>query len=334
MLKKFEHTIVFLIASTSFARYLVTCFVVSVSIVLADETEETKAHSKDPLFLSFADKLQESLSEQLISISDSIDNFFVNERMDYEGSRSRVVLSYFLRFNEFQAPRSEYLIRARLNFPKTQHKLKLVVESSVGLDNVAEDGEVSRDLINAQDDAQYSTALQFVFSETKNWQVTSSAGMRFATPLDPFLRLRFRRHFFNHDWIFRLVETFFWYEQEGFGEYTEFNAERKLSDIYYFRSSSKLSISEDAPDLNFTHRFTIIERITDRKAMAYSVGMESQLNQPAAISRYYTNIAFRHNFYKKWAFYEIIPELSFPRKSDYKLSPSILFVLDVVIGKI
>lgn len=307
-------------------------FLLLFSSAFASESEALTENQVPPA-LPIADKIHGTLSEQLIFISDRIDNFFVEERMEHEGSRSRVVLSYLVTFTESEQPLSEYLIRARLNFPKTQRKLKLVVESSVGLDNEAVDGEVSRDLINAEDNAQYSTALQFVFTESELWRVSTSAGMRFSTPLDPFVRLRLRRHFFNQEWIFRIIETLFWYELEGFGESTEFNAERKLNDEFYFKSASKLAASEDNSDVSFTQKFSVFQRLQDKKAMAYSIGMESNVNHPATVSRYYTNVAFRHNFYKEWAFYEIVPELSFPRDDGYQASASILFALDIVFGK-
>lgn len=296
---------------------------------------EPIVQESDEFNIALANNIHQSLSENIISLSNAIDNFFVEERMDEEGSHSRVVLGFLITTEDAESVHSEYLLKARLHLPKTQNKLRLVVESSMDFEQETAEDNFADDLRQVSEDAEYSTALQFIFTESQFWQISNSAGVRFSSSLNPFYRLRLRRVFLFGEWESRITQSFYWFEQEGFGETTAIDFERKINKHFFFRATSRATIVEEEPgEISANQNFSLFQPLSSKKGLVYSIGADGHLNHPAQASRYYINIRFRHNFYKKWAFYEVVPGVNFYRADAFVPASYILLKLDIVIGKV
>ena len=302
-----------------------------------DECEDTGTCDDDieigDMALDLLNDVHDTVSSKLIGLSDQIDNFFVSERMEAEGSNTQVLFSYFVSEDIHGNVEHDYLFKARLSLPKTEGRLRLVVESS--LDPVL-DGEDSSTggSVNDERNSDFTTALQLIFTKSKYWQVSSKTGIRFVVPPDPFTQLRIRRLFFYDGWVTRAVETFFVSQSEGFGESTALELEHAITKDFYFRSHTELTVVEKVENPDFTQRFSIYQRLAPKLMLVYSAGTENEVRPNLHVIRNYINARFRHNFYKKWAFYEIVPELSYDRKNDFEVLPLILLKLDIVFGKI
>ena len=281
--------------------------------------------------LGIVDGVHGSVSGQLIFISNYLDNFFSSERMDEESSRSKVVLSYLTGYDHYLGSSNEYVLRAQLHFPKTERRLRLVIDSSEDEVGASEAGEpVQPEQEGKINDLK--AALQYIFVKSKYWQVSTNTGIRFSVPLDPFAKLRIRRLFFVDGLTLRLTQSVFWFTSDGWGETTSFDVERKLNDKYFFRSTSQVSAVRDTGAKTFSQSFSLFQDVGERKIMVYTLGMSADLNSPAIVTRYYVNAHFRHNFYKKWAFYELVPGISLDRGNSFNASPGFVIRFDIVFG--
>jgi len=294
--------------------------------------DEGEAELSDIAF-DIVDEVHGVVSGNIINISDQIDNFFVADRMEDEGSNTQVIFSYYISEDIYGNFQNDYLFKARLSLPKTQDRLRLVVESTVSPNQENEDNQLGGS-INEDRNSDFTTALQLIFKKTKYWQVSSKTGVRFAVPPDPFSQLRIRRMFFYNEWVTRLVETFFISQSQGIGESTALEVDHAIRGGLYFRSRSELTVAEKVDDMNFIQQFSIYQKITDRKMWVYSVGSEAVLKHNPLVNRNYMNVRFRHNVYKKWVFYEVVPELSFERENDFDMLPIMFFKIDMVFGKV
>lgn len=284
--------------------------------------------------LHLVDNVHASISEHLISVSNYIDNFFSNERMEEEGSKSKIILSYFVAHDGFLGTSSDYIIKARLHLPKTEGRLRLIIngrdenetDAVVGIRNSPNQNKTESRL------AELKAAIQYVLLSSKLWQVNANTGLRFSVPLNPFARFRIRRLFFIKEFKLRFAESLFWYKLTGIGKSTSFDVEKGLGELFFFRSSSRVTAIKDTNELSFSQSFSIFQDISRKKILIYSIGSNADLNLPATMSTYYINTRYRHNFYKRWAFYEVVPSLFFERFNEFKTSPGILLRLDVVLG--
>ena len=285
----------------------------------------------DEQALEVVDGVHQSLSGQLISASNYLDNFFSDKRMEDEGSKSKVVFSYLAGYDDFRGVSSIYSVTAQLHFPKTQRRLRLVIDGS--------EDETSEANVDSSEEAgsenrfeELKAALQYVFVKSKFWQISARTGLRFTVPVDPFAKLRVRRLFFVEGLTLRLTQSVFLYKSDGWGETSAFDIEKRLDDTYFFRSSSRLTAIRDTGERSFLQTWSIFQDIGEKKILVYSLGGSADLNSPPSTLLYYLKARFRHNFYKKWAFYELIPILSFDRGNSFEASPGFFIKLDVVFG--
>jgi len=294
--------------------------------------EETEPES---MLESVANGVHSTVSAEIISISNKIDNFFVEERMEEEGSKSRLIISSFQSADTDLNVKQQFQFKGRLNFPKTQNRLRLVVESSIERDQLVEGEQVTGDTTAGTSQVEdYSTALQFIFTQSDKWQFSNKVGVRFRVPVDPFVRFRLRRSFFQNSWQFRIVETVAWYQSEGWGSTTNFDLERPVNQKLFFRESSRFNILNNDRDLLYDQSFSLFHTIRNKKIIVYSIGMNSQITDPIEVSKYFLNMKFRYNFFNKWAFFDIVPELAMEKEYDFKLLPRLSLQLDIVFGKV
>lgn len=316
----------------TFCRLTAVILLANSSALFASESSANfPVQSFDQKALTMVDGVRDTLSNQLIFISNYVDNFFADERMEDEGSKSKVVLSYILAHDDFRGSSREFFLKARLHFPQTEERLRLIIDSS---DEDETDVTETTAAASATENTLYDlkAALQYIFLSSKLWQVSANSGVRFSVPLDPFVRLRVRRLFFVDKIKLRFVQSVFWFQSEGWGETTAFDIEKSISEELFFRSSSQVTGYADTNVLVFSQSFSLFQDIGKKKLMVYSLGMNADLNLPAITTRYYINARYRHNFYKNWAFYELVPSINFERENEFNASPGILLRMDIVFG--
>ncbi|MDH3325450.1 MAG: hypothetical protein OEM38_01890 [Gammaproteobacteria bacterium] len=307
-------------------------FIIISGAALGEESEPSFGEPRlERNALRIVNDVHATVSNNLISVSNYIDNFFAAKRMEEEGSKSKVVLSYLTAHDDFRGSTNEYILKVRLHFPKTEERLRLVVDSNEEEDSVA-GTDTPNQAVTENRVGELMAALQYIFVRSKIWQVSANSGLRFSVPLDPFAKLRIRRLFFVDGLTLRLTESVFWFNSDGWGETTSFDVERKLNQKYFFRSSSRVTAIRDTHERSFTQSFSVFQDVGDKKIMVYTLGTNADLKLPAVVTQYYINLHFRHNFYKKWAFYELIPGITMERENSFNASPGFLVRFDVVFG--
>jgi len=331
-------------ATIILCKLFASCFLLSLSAllvageqgeVLLDQRSRAEADSQraektvQEKALGLIDNVHASLSGRLIATSNYIDNFFVNARMDEEGSKSKVLFSYVAGYDVFRGGSSTYSLRAQLHLPKTQRRLRFIIDGDEARNdaenNIEQAGNISRI-------EELKAALQYIFLNSKVWRVSANTGVRFEIPLDPFAKLRIRRLFFVGGLTFRLTQSVFYFKSDGWGGTGILDIEKPLSDIYFFRSSSRITAMRDSGERAFSQSWSVFQDMGNKKLMAYTLGMNADLTSPAVTTLYFMKMRYRYNFYKKWAFYEIAPALSFDRDNDFSPSPGVIVKLDIVFG--
>jgi len=285
----------------------------------------------DKKAIVIVDEVHDAVSNRVVSVSNYIDTFFANDRMDEEGSKSKIVLGYQLGYDDFRGGSKEYALRARLHLPRTEERLRLVIDSSENEDDSSEtDANVQAGSEGRIDELK--AALQYIFVSSELWQVSANTGIRFIIPLDPFAKLRIRRLFFVNSLTLRLTQSFYFFRSVGWGETTAIDFEKELTDKYFFRSSSQIRTIRDTSEKSFSHAFSLFQNIGQKKLVVYSVGINADLTSPPVTTQYYLNTRYRHNFYKKWAFYELIPGITLERENSFNVSPGFFVKLEIIFG--
>lgn len=280
-----------------------------------------------------SDTIHQSVSESIANTANIIDDFFVNERRNQEGSKSQVVLSYSGILDDQLSIEHDYLLNVRLHFPKTENKFRFFLRNSVGFEPQSEETDLAATDTEPDAVTQYSAALQYIFTESKLWQVSSRAGVALALPVDPFYRFRVRR-LIPAKWIdTRFVQEFYWSHIERFIERSTLEFERLLMPNYFSRLRFELTWGEADKTLDFTNGLALYQRLENKLAVRYEVGYRAELQQRFDLQRVFVNVRYRRNIMKKWMFYEAVPELYRDERDWNRTRFQFWLKLDLVFGK-
>lgn len=256
-----------------------------------------------------SDSIHEAISGSVESTANFLDDFFVSERSLVEGTKSKAILAFINTYHDQGTSEQEYQIDVRLHLPNTENRFRLFIQNSVDFDSENDDS-VFRSAENQEEGAgNYSAALQYIFAESKLWQVSSRAGVTFSIPADPFFRFRVRR-LIPHQWFdTRLIQEFYWSDSEKFKEKTSAELERLLNKDYFTRLRYEFLWGEKERQFTFINGLSLYHKLKSNHVIRYDIGYKSIIENRFDLQRVFANIHYRRNIFKKWMFFELIPEI-------------------------
>jgi len=277
------------------------------------------------------DSYRDTASQQVTRFANWIDNFFADDRIYDEQQGSYIKLYLLQTYFEDDEPLYDAQVKARLDIPKTQKKLQLLIES----DDEDESDANQTSISETAEKQDQSLALRFIQLDTKLWRVNTDAGIRFRnSQIDPFARLRFRYLIEKEKWAFRITENIFWFESDGAGETTRLDMDRRLTKKLLFRSTTQATWKNINHYFNTGQDLIIFQNINKHKSLAYQLGtrgiIDSRTDPQTYATDYFLSVRYRQQIHKKWLFLDVVPSINHPRENDYKPVRSITLKLEIV----
>ena len=299
-----------------------------ISPALHAETAPIKKEDQLPSIrtLEPLDRYRDTASQKVTRFANWIDNFFANDRIYDETQGSYIKLYLLQTYSENDKPIYDAQIKAKLDVPKTQKRLQLFIIS----DDEDESDTQQTSIDKTVEKQEQSIGLQFFNQDSKLWKVTTIAGVRFHSGLDPFARLRFRRLAEKGSWTYRFTQSLFWLESDGAGETTRFDMDHPLTKNLLFRSTSQATWKNITDQFDIGQDLILFQTINKRKSLAYQVGGRAIKDSELYSTDYYYLIRYRQKMHKNWLFLDIIPAINHPRDNDFKPVRSISLKLEIV----
>jgi hypothetical protein len=310
------------------------------------KTRKRKQKRKDlnsmrPEKRNFADQTHQNLSLKVLDFSRYIDRFFAGERADDAINKSQLRVATISTKVEGDDPFHEGRVRFNLVFPGTQEKLQLVIEGQGDEDQNADargnEATSTADASSTGENVQNATTAAFRFiTEAAGIQTSADAGVRVNIPPQIFAKLRFwKTSKLDNGWIFRPREELLWVEKEGFVSSTNLDFDRKLDDPkYLLRFINKIRWTDLDYSITLTNGPSLFHNIDDRKGLSYNFFVIS-INEPEYnVANYVANISYRQDLYKGWFFWELTPQVEFPRARNFHRTPSFTVKFEVVLGSL
>ncbi|GAA4899801.1 hypothetical protein [Ferrimonas pelagia] len=226
--------------------------------------------------------------------------------------------------NQFKARLS-----ASFHLPQTKRRLKLLVESDP-------DGDLTdlRDLSDSSANSSTRAALRWTPWDYQTWDLSFDAGITLDSGLDPFIRSR-ARHFYAWDerTVIRLSQEVKGEAQDGWSETTRVVWER-LFDDHGYRFSSRAKFGEQSAGLEWNVSLLRGFKLSDVSGIGvfYTVsGATRDQEDQSEIHRLGLN--YRRNFLRSWLFYELEPQLTWPRKYQYQTNWELRLTLEAQFGQ-
>ena len=161
-----------------------------------------------------------------------------------------------------------------------------------------------------------NTELRYDLIRTPAMNLFLGAGIRLVLPLEAFVRSRF---LYTRDLsdiaLMRLGETFFFKSKDLLGETTEFSLERLIGRDSLLRWASAATASQEIAGLEWGSELSLIQQLSPRSAVTLTGGFYGTTDTAAMVGNSRLSVRYRQNFLRDWLFYELEPELSWPRDS-------------------
>jgi hypothetical protein len=298
----------------------------------AEMPQKTDAPESAP---GFFDRMHSELSSTILGSAEWLDSFFADERALKEENRTYVRLSYDAFYEEKSA--EQYLPAAdlRLVLPQLQNKTHLVFSSEPRANpslnpvptNVA-GGETTTPA-----ERQYNAAIHYIFRST----VDESILMRVGTSLSLkspalFVAPRYRALIPLKSWNLRFTQEATYRTDTRWQTNTQVDFERPLSSELFFRANADGIWTEASHGYAYGLNFYLRQTLGPTHALQYAWTNSYQTRPIDELSEIAVRIAYRHSFWRDWMFFEVAPQARFPRSRNFKLTPGILFRLEMFFG--
>ena len=284
--------------------------------------------------LQVVDDTHARLSTRVQQTADRIDSFFGNERIDDEATGNRVRVRSSVEFGEGGELNTKLKLKAKFSLPRLEERFNLVfgTDDDEGVVNEIMNRGGFGGSIEEVDDSDYSSALRYIVAATERWNTSLDGGFKFRTGVDPFGRVRMRRNFGLDGWSMRLTERATWIEDDGWTVDSAVAAERNVTDSVFFRAGGKATWVEDEHGVTLEEGLGVTYQIDKRRAVTLQGGVRSVTRPANTVEEYGVSVRYRKQFYKDWLYYEIEPRASFPDERDFRFTPTISFIVEMIFG--
>ncbi|HUX90956.1 MAG TPA: hypothetical protein VMV48_09745 [Gallionellaceae bacterium] len=287
----------------------------------------------EPTILETMDAPRDYLSEKIVAFTTKVDHFFGDERYYQEYNKSVIQLELHETFAGGGNHTLGFEGKAKLDLPAAEKRFHFVIESNPEKKTA---GEVKKDQPVTPSEPttpdKYAASLRYEKSEESLWHFSSDLGAKFQFPLDPFVRTRGSYAIQLEEWRLKVAETLFWFSTIGLGETTQFDMERVLSEPVLFRATSTATCFESPQNCDLRQDLSVFHTLNERSALLYQASVIGVSQPQLEETAYVLLTRYRYRLHREWVFFEITPQLNFPKTDDFKLNALLLLRLELLFG--
>jgi len=295
------------------------------------EIDEMEIDQRPPII----DRAHRGVSTGVLATARWLDEFFADPRVESEESKSRVKVRFSLFAEEGEA--FDYDVRAgvRIDLPILEERLQLLIAGDPEDDNDfrAITGREGAPPELANDDENFSIALRYFLKRTAKQNVSLRSGIRFRNSLPHlYLEPRFRLSVPLDDWLFRFTQRIIGITDGTVRAKTSFDFERELQHDLFFRATAEGTWDKDEHGYAYSLGPSIFQRLSPRRVLVYGWSNAFVTHPNHRLEAVTLSVRYRQRIYRDWLYYEVIPQLAFPREENFDVTPGIMLRLEMVFG--
>jgi len=285
-----------------------------------------------------ADYAHDGLERGILREAIRLDNFFgaINSQKEQR-------TSYLLRWrSSMRADKGGKLrfgatLRANFNLSRISERAHLIISGEDEPDPLApslpEDPGTPGIDRTFQTTRVVNTELRYQMIHSPFTDCFLGAGVNLVWPLQPFARARYQHTFkLSEISLVRATETFFAKTPYGVGETSELGLEHLLAPKTVLRWANSGTVSQEIGALEWGSELSLLHELSSRSAVIATGGIYGNTSFSHWVSNYRILSRYRRNFLRSWLYYELEPELTWPRSADgrFPLAYAVTFRLEVV----
>ena len=283
----------------------------------------------------FLELLHGELSRELLSTAVWLDSYFGDERYVLEQNRSYARF----RVEVFQEERANILLKPavdlRFVLPQLEQKAHIVFSadpSETPADTGTPVTTTNERVAPTSVHRNLTTALQYFFKSTPAESFIIRTGVDISH-LVFFTSPRYRLLIPLAPWDLRFTEEATYRTDTGWQSDTIIDLERKLPHDFFFRTSDDALWLAGSKGYFYTLSFSLREVFDATNALDYEWINSYQTRPVYELTEIAFRVRYRHSFWREWLFYEVAPQIRFPRGGNFDLIPGILFRIETYFGR-
>ena len=150
-------------------------------------------------------------------------------------------------------------------------------------------------------------------------RIDAGAGIRLSFPMDPYFKgsYVFERGK-SETGLFSIRETLFWQTSEGVGATSRLDLERVFNTSWLTRYTLSGTRSQKSAGFRGYTSILVLHGMTDRRALAFEVGADGQMEAPVQLHDYGFKTAYRQGILRRWLIMEVRASVDWPRDFIYQ----------------
>jgi hypothetical protein len=315
-------------------------------ISAATSTGEEENHSlpfqqEEPVRLgptgpTFFDTLQADISKNILQSSQWLDSFFYDPRYAAEENLTRAAV----RYEGFIENHAHWTFKTRVKLvlilPQLKNKANLVIAGDPNEDSQSQVGKglLASPAPDENTRRNTSAALGYLIRSGERRNISAKIGIRYrGGHMVSFVRPHYRRLSRLDNWDLRFTQEFPYWTDTKWSSSTTVDLERPLGDAFFFRASLNGSWFEKLPGYYYGLVFSLSQPLSTTSALSYDLGASFQTGAHDVLQAVAVATRYRQRFWRDWIYFDITPQVRFPRDRRFNAVPGILFGLEVQFGQ-
>ncbi len=306
------------------------------SVANADQNSlrtEPEITQKAPL----VDRMHTTFRTRLDKYAGHFDNFFADERADEEAVESQLRLIGSLEYQEGGGYNFTPRLKGRFILPNLQHKVNLLIDTeSDDISSLTDQNAGIESSGNLKEDT--SIALQLVQKSNREFGLSHRISLNSKKGrMNPKFRSQVRvttqpttRN------LLRFTQSGFWGTVDGFGIESRFDYEYLLHSrnpevSSLFRATIRGLYSEISDGYEWALPIEVFNALPHQRAYAYGASITGVTDSSSGITNSAIFFRYRQSFLREWLFFDIKPQLEWPKKNGRNTTTLINFSLEIVL---
>jgi len=280
------------------------------------------------------DQTHQEISDRLTSTSRWFDDFFSDPRSDEEIADTLIRLRGSTSLIDGEGLQSDGQFKILLNLPNLERRFHLILSSEEDdiHDQPLNDTQTAPE--NHGTNSNTSLALQYTQERSSSFSLIHRLTATLENSFNPQLRSRVRYSLpIGDQSLLNLTQAVFWEKLDGFGEESRVDLDVPNGDHRLFRATAIGVIAETSQGLEWLTMLQWLRTLNHRQAYSIGAFMVGETRPRNLLTGYNLFFKYRQNFIKKWIFFEVIPEVYWPRERDFKTTGALKLILEIQFGK-
>ena len=279
------------------------------------------------------DRTHQTISDRLTSTSRWFDDFFSDPRSDEETAGTLLRLRGTASLTEGEDVHFDGQFKAIVNLPNLERRFHLILSSEEDSlhDQILGDLRNDQELGKTGNDS--SLALQFTQERTSSLSLIHRVELNLENGFNPQLRSRLRYSIpIARESLLNLTQAVFWENRDGFGEESRIDFNIPLTEKRLVRATTKGLLSETSQGLEWLAMLQYLGTLDHQQALSVGASMIGETRPENVLTKYNLFIKYRQRFLKEWLYFEVLPEVFWPRERDFTSTTALSLTLEIQFG--